>query len=378
VSPRERAGPGRSPCTELVGPVRADLPGCGRRPPAVQPPQVLERPASRQHTQASWQQDREQALGGRSGPRTQSRPDAPRCPAADDHAQRVGRVPRPSGTTKPPRNGVYVAVPYRDGLERVPGRIPQAPDHKCPETSRHGIGRCPSPPRPRRRPGPARCELDPPSALADHRAGAYAISRGSRGLAGGVSPGAGPVRSGGRVQAAALRPPSTGRAVPPDDVGSTSWSLQHWRTPGSGTAGSGSASALDAECGAPQRSMTRSRPRAAQQRKPPVVEIPHRVRKQRVHVGVLVLEGVPQLVCQDDLVGGRQAAVGAHGVQPFLAGPLVVEPGDVLLEQPGPQRPQVGIERQQIEGQQRPRRPPGPAGTRSHLLQAGRQSFTSR
>ena len=64
----------------------------------------------------------------------------------------------------------------------------------------------------------------------------------------------------------------------------------------------------------------------------PVVEVPDRVRKDAVHVRVLVLQGVAQLVGEDELVGGGEGAVLADRVEALLARPLVVEAGDVLFQ----------------------------------------------
>ena len=85
-----------------------------------------------------------------------------------------------------------------------------------------------------------------------------------------------------------------------------------------------------------------------------VVEVRHVVAELRVEVAVLVLERVTQLVGEHDLVHGRERAVLAHSIEPTPVGPLVVEARDVVLQQPRPQRAQVGSRGQQVEGQQQP------------------------
>ena len=68
---------------------------------------------------------------------------------------------------------------------------------------------------------------------------------------------------------------------------------------------------------------------------------------------VLVLERVSELVGKDELVGGGQPPVLAHGVELFLARPLVVEAGHVLLEQTRPDGAQVGARIEETEGDER-------------------------
>jgi hypothetical protein len=60
-----------------------------------------------------------------------------------------------------------------------------------------------------------------------------------------------------------------------------------------------------------------------------------------------------QLVRDDHLVGRRQAPLVADRIQAPVAGPLVVETRDVLLQQPRPQRAQVRARLQQVEGDER-------------------------
>ena len=87
----------------------------------------------------------------------------------------------------------------------------------------------------------------------------------------------------------------------------------------------------------------------ADEREAAVVEVADRLRQETVHVDVLVLQRVAQLVRQHQLVGGRQGLAGADGVHPLAAGPHVVEPGDVLLQQARAHRAQVGGRGQQAE-----------------------------
>ena len=80
------------------------------------------------------------------------------------------------------------------------------------------------------------------------------------------------------------------------------------------------------------------------------------VRKAPVHEGVnvhvLVLEGVPQLVGQHELVHGSEALVLGDHVEPPLLRPLVVEAHDVLFQHRSAEGAQVDRRGKQVEGQQ--------------------------
>ena len=72
-----------------------------------------------------------------------------------------------------------------------------------------------------------------------------------------------------------------------------------------------------------------------------------------VHVRVLVLQGVAQLVGQDELVGGGEGAVLADRVEALLARPLVVEARDVLFQDARAHRAQVRARGQEVERDER-------------------------
>ena len=52
----------------------------------------------------------------------------------------------------------------------------------------------------------------------------------------------------------------------------------------------------------------------------PVVEVADRGRQRAVHVGVLVLQGVAQLVGEDELVGGREGRSSLTAYRRFFPG----------------------------------------------------------